>query len=390
MAPTTRNEGSLAALQEEVFFLKKELYGDELEDYPQLQTSVLIRLDSLERRFSDMANQNLQLQIELSDIKVKYKKLQARCINIEAQSRRDNLIFDGLPERANENCAKTVRNVMKTNMKMKDADKMRFVRCHRLGRFSAQAKKPRPIIVRFDWYGDRTATWDKRQSLKETGIHLSEDFPVEIRNRRRLLMPVLKAAIAQDKRSFLNVDRLIIDKVTYTVDTLHRLPSDLQPQNIATKRSNEAVAFFTEASPLSNFHPCQIKSSNTIHHSSEQSYQYKKADYVGDEVSAHQISIADTPAECKRIGDRVQTDDSEWHTVELDTMRACITTKFTQNPELKKFLLDTGDRALGEASRDRYWGTGVPLLDENALNMGHWAGENHLGKLLMELRDTLR
>lgn len=50
--------------------------------------------------------------------------------------------------------------------------------------------------------------------------------------------------------------------------------------------------------------------------------------------------------------------------------------KFTQNADLKKQLLETGDRELIEHTRkDKYWGDG-----------GNGTGKNRLGILLMKLR----
>lgn len=51
--------------------------------------------------------------------------------------------------------------------------------------------------------------------------------------------------------------------------------------------------------------------------------------------------------------------------------------KFTQNENLKKKLLETGDRILREhTGRDKYWGDGGKKF----------TGKNRLGFLLMEVR----
>ena len=51
--------------------------------------------------------------------------------------------------------------------------------------------------------------------------------------------------------------------------------------------------------------------------------------------------------------------------------------KFGQNEDLRKKLLETGDRKLIQhTDRDKYWGDG-----------GNGKGENRLGVLLMRLRD---
>ena len=56
--------------------------------------------------------------------------------------------------------------------------------------------------------------------------------------------------------------------------------------------------------------------------------------------------------------------------------------KFTFNPHLKEKLLATGDRELVEGNwhGDKYWGV--------CLRTGE--GNNHLGRMLMELRDYFR
>ena len=65
--------------------------------------------------------------------------------------------------------------------------------------------------------------------------------------------------------------------------------------------------------------------------------------------------------------------------------------KFTQNPELAKFLTGTGDLLLAEASpSNRFWGTGIGLGKENTTKQQHWTGKNKLGLLLMTLRNELQ
>lgn len=54
--------------------------------------------------------------------------------------------------------------------------------------------------------------------------------------------------------------------------------------------------------------------------------------------------------------------------------------KFGQNQQLKKKLMETGNRELIEhTEKDRYWGDG-----------GDGSGKNRLGFLLMKLRDEFR
>lgn len=69
-------------------------------------------------------------------------------------------------------------------------------------------------------------------------------------------------------------------------------------------------------------------------------------------------------------------------------MKKALQEKFGQNPQLKDFLIGTGEAQLAEASpTDQFWGTGVGLGKE--LVTHKWPGKNTLGNLLMELRSEL-
>jgi ribA/ribD-fused uncharacterized protein len=65
--------------------------------------------------------------------------------------------------------------------------------------------------------------------------------------------------------------------------------------------------------------------------------------------------------------------------------------KFSQNEDLKSFLLGTGTQILVEASPyDRIWGIGLGAEDPNAKHPSTWQGENLLGFALMDAREAIR
>ena len=64
--------------------------------------------------------------------------------------------------------------------------------------------------------------------------------------------------------------------------------------------------------------------------------------------------------------------------------------KFSQDEELKKFIINTKNRVLVEASPyDSVWGIKMSSKDNNIENPHYWRGENLLGFALMEVRDKL-
>ena len=89
--------------------------------------------------------------------------------------------------------------------------------------------------------------------------------------------------------------------------------------------------------------------------------------------------VGRTPGEAKILGMRVLLRD-DWEYMKLSVMRDLVTRKFGDHPILRHALRETGERALIEGNHwgDRYWGVCAGQ------------GENHLGKILMAVRDGLR
>ena len=69
----------------------------------------------------------------------------------------------------------------------------------------------------------------------------------------------------------------------------------------------------------------------------------------------------------------------DWEHVKIDIMREILQIKF-ENPHLKMLLKNTGNKILIEhTSRDSFWGDG-----------GNGSGLNWLGRLLMEIRGSMK
>ena len=64
--------------------------------------------------------------------------------------------------------------------------------------------------------------------------------------------------------------------------------------------------------------------------------------------------------------------------------------KFVQNPWLRNLLLSTNDDVLGEATYDKFWGTGVPIHRNDCTDRTQWHSTGIMGEMLMEIRMELR
>ncbi len=117
-----------------------------------------------------------------------------------------------------------------------------------------------------------------------------------------------------------------------------------------------------------------------------------KARLFGDDEMAARIPLAGHPQEAKALGRQVRGfDEQRWAQHRVDLVVAGNVAKFGQHPDLREYLLATGDRVLVEASpRDRVWGIGMGASNELATDPAGWRGLNLLGFALMEARRQLK
>lgn len=151
------------------------------------------------------------------------------------------------------------------------------------------------------------------------------------------------------------------------------------------------VAFWGNV--FSNYHPCQFEYKGLKWRSSEQAYMAEKAIYFGDYATFLCILDSETPAEAKKWGRKVKNFDAdEWNEVSYDYMFDIVYAKFAQNKDCRDMLLrqDLRDKGFIEGSPvDAIWGVKVSWDDPKIDDESNWKGQNRLGKVLDEVRETL-
>ena len=117
-----------------------------------------------------------------------------RSLDLEAGSRRKNLLFKGLLENRQENCFEEVRHFIHSKLNI-DRD-MYLERAHRLGHFNTA--KTRPIIVAFRDFCDIDEILNASSQLKGTEFGVSKDYPSEISKARQSLWNQFKTVRANN------------------------------------------------------------------------------------------------------------------------------------------------------------------------------------------------
>ena len=167
-------------------------------------------------------------------------------------------------------------------------------------------------------------------------------------------------------------------------------------EELAPPPPPEILYFFSkepENKEFSNFYETNFTLDGVEYKSAEHAFQAIKARTFGDETHFGKILKAKSAQSAKSFGKKVSGFKEEVWTPEKKEgiMKQIVRAKFTQNLELRKKLVDSGDKILANAdARDKFWGVGTSATTAIAKDPSKWKGENRLGKMLMELRTELR
>lgn len=127
---------------------------------------------------------------------------------------------------------------------------------------------------------------------------------------------------------------------------------------------------------LSNFYPCEVEYQGLVYPSSEHAYQAAKVLCIEEKKEVAKLKTA---AEAKKIGKTLDV-RFDWPEIKLEVMLEIVRNKFNQNERLAEMLLATEDLILEETNwwGDTFWG------------VCRGRGKNHLGKILMQVREEIR
>ena len=142
---------------------------------------------------------------------------------------------------------------------------------------------------------------------------------------------------------------------------------------------------------LSQWWPCKFKSNGIEYNCAEQYMMSEKAKLFKDEETNQLILKETSQRNIKQLGRLIKNFNEEvWNKNKINIVVQGNFLKFSQNEELKQFLIETGSKILVEASpKDRIWGIGLDEKNPDARNPLKWKGLNLLGFSLMEVRDII-
>ena len=345
-----------------------------------------------------LKEENIKLKKELQYLSAEQGKLETRMERIENRNLENCVIFRGIREdykETDEIGRDRIYRELSNLFADDDVDKRynmarRLVirRCKRLGRYNRD--RPRPFSIEFVHHEDVSFIMENRGYLSE-GVFVNREFSPEIERKRRTMLPILRAARHIDsykKQIRLEKDKIVIKGKDYDMSNIHDLPEDLNAFKVTSKEDENVVGYFGELNPLSNFFPAPFVMDGHHYISSEQYIQASKAKWFGDMDVYNQIMGCKNSSDCKDFSRKIRgVDNVKWDTAAADLCRPGIREKFVQNPILLEILVKrTGSKRIIECAKDRLWGTGIPLSQDDCLDSDRWITPGIMGKILEDIR----
>ena len=142
---------------------------------------------------------------------------------------------------------------------------------------------------------------------------------------------------------------------------------------------------------ISQWCPCDFELSGVQFRSAEQAMMHGKAILFGDLEAAARIAACRTAFQAQLLGREVRGfDEARWVAHREEIVFQANFAKFSQDPELRDYLLSTAENVLAESSTtDLVWGAGISPDHPAATDPRRWPGLNLLGFVLMRVRDEL-
>lgn len=173
--------------QQEVEELKKK--NDEQEE---VKTILTRRIGGLEE--------------QIQNITKELKRDRENLINLEQYTRKENLIFNQIPESYEENCKEKVKNILE-EMGITSKE-IKFHAVHRLGK---KRQGARPIIARFVSREDRDLVFYKKKEIKRANpnAYITQDYARAIKEERKILIKAMKNGRDQGLTNIKVLDRFL-------------------------------------------------------------------------------------------------------------------------------------------------------------------------------------
>lgn len=246
------------------------------------------------------------------------------------------------------------------------------------------------------WGRDPDELYVDYNKMRDVFKKISKDF-----RGRQIALPQIGAGLANG--CWITLSNIVKDATKYMKPPmLVALPGTFDYANSMSNKSlqdfilpmtndDKFVFFWGKQDPFSQWHPSKFVENGIEFLHCEQYMMYQKAILFNDQEKAEEILKTSSPKICKDKGKEVRgfiqsVWDANFENIIFEGNRL----KFSQNTELLKSLVMSGNRILVEASPyDDLYGIGLRESHIDARNPSRWKGKNKLGLALERARSWI-
>lgn len=247
-----------------------------------------------------------------------------------------------------------------------------------------------------------------RKRAVNSGIMIDDVFRNE--NGIKMQMTIIMSMIQDEEPGLYNAAKIFYEMVELYRSEYSKFSAILKEANlqiacVIDRKSTfdklhisdyevDAVFFHLPQEPygfLSNWYISKFDLDNIHYSSMEQYIMYQKCILFGDQNTTKKVLLTDDPSEQQKLG-RLCTGyiNGVWAGARQAIAMRGLLAKFSQNPDLRKQLLNTKNAYLVEcAHSDKTWACGIRLNEPERFDATKWTGQNILGFALMEVRRML-
>lgn len=171
-----------------------ELLRDDIRELKASLEFSQSQIDSLVQDNNELKGTVKTLSTQVTQLTDENNSIKATLLDLQCRSMRDNLIFSGIPEQNPDDPEGALKEFMETSLKLpkQTVDQITFHRVHRLTPKVNKANNPAPIKAKFEHYKHKEIIKSRGKLLKGSNFGMNDQFPKEIQQQRKILIPIMK------------------------------------------------------------------------------------------------------------------------------------------------------------------------------------------------------
>lgn len=179
----------------------------DMQEVKSAVNNVQQEVKALNEKIYELEIENESLSLRNSHLTRQLEMMQKTTEQLDARSRRNNIIIHGVPRQSEETgkmCEEAVRDVIR--QKLKITDNVQLEDARRLGQ-SDNA----PIAVTFLRHQDKVKVMSERRQLKGSNIFLNDDYTKSVREKRKELRKEMNDLKKRGHSVRMVYDRLVME-----------------------------------------------------------------------------------------------------------------------------------------------------------------------------------